>query len=107
MRCSRAARVSEQRWGEEFARAVRLFRAFHEGEPKQGDIATLRIDEAVCRVGVVEQIRYRATVAGESKIWEHVFSKQGRPLFFVTSDGSRAFIHKGRWRFTERGFITR
>ena len=92
-------------WGSKFARVVALFRRFHEREPKQGEIAEIRSDEPVMLIGQLDTIRYR--VAGESKLWEHCFAKSSRPLLFSSSDGQRVFIVKGRWRFTERGFVNR
>jgi hypothetical protein len=91
-------------WAAKFARAVSLFRAFHGRDPKGGEIAEISGDDTILRVGKVAQLRY---VDSRGKLYEHDFAKSDRPLLFVSSDGSRAAIVKGRWRFTARGFVNR
>ena len=91
-------------WGSKFAAAVSLFRRFHEREPRRGEIVQIRSDDPALEIGQVEVIRYRLD---DGELYEHNFGRSGRPLLFVSSDGKRAYIVKGRWRFTDRGFVNR
>ncbi|MGH6877265.1 MAG: hypothetical protein ACREHV_07790 [Rhizomicrobium sp.] len=91
-------------WGARFAGAVKLFRAFHGREPRSGEIAETKGNDPLFKVGSVSVIRY-VDLTGE--VYEHAFAKSGRPLLFVSSDGLRASIVKGKWKFTSRGFVNR
>jgi hypothetical protein len=85
-------------------RAVALFRAFHEREPRAADIVAIRAPQAVAmRVGSLIGVIYR--IDGERQPLIHKFTRTDRPLLFVSSDGRQIYSVRGRYRFTDRGFV--
>lgn len=89
---------------EEKANAARLFYKYHGQEPRDGDLVAVEIpDGNICLVvGEVVGILYQS-LGGEN--FDHRFKESDRPLLVVTSDGTQAFMLKGAYRFTDRGFI--
>jgi hypothetical protein len=87
--------------------AIRLFTKFHLRKPRQGEVATLRRaeDEVVFKIGELSAIQY--AIDGHKKDYYHKFAKSGRPLLLSSADGSQIFILKGRWKFTDRGFMNK
>jgi hypothetical protein len=87
--------------------AIALFKRFHLRNPRRGEVAEIACyePETVFLIGELEAVQYR--VAGEPKAFYHKFANRGRPLLFSSADGSRIFIVKGRWKFTDRGFVNR
>lgn len=84
-------------------RAARLFRAFHDRDARGNDLMRLQIPDpmTLLQVGPCWAISYM--VKDGKKPFLHQFSH--RPLLYVSSDGQTAFISRGRWKFTDRGFI--
>lgn len=83
--------------------AVRCFRDFHNRDPKGRDIIGMvqPRPQPLLLVGPCWGISY--TVRDEKKPLLHQFSH--RPLLYVSADGKEAFILKGGWKFTDRGFV--
>ena len=83
--------------------AIRLFRAFHERNPRAGEIVDIVPQPAIAlRVGTLDGLIYR--IDGERKPLVHRFKRTDRPLLFVSSDGRQIYSVRGRYRFTDRGF---
>lgn len=87
---------------DEKARA--LFEKFHRRQPQGLELASLSFDRniPILQVGHCWAISY--VVKGGAKPFFHKFENRHRPLLYVSADGTEAFVIKGRWRFTERGF---
>lgn len=87
----------------EIQRAASLYKRFHGKEPTRVDIVDVEAPnpEVALVVGHVHGISY-ITPAGEK--FFHKFGKS-RPLLAVSSDGKQAYILKGGYKFTDRGFI--
>ncbi len=87
-----------------YRQAVNLFRRYHARNPREGEIARIAVTEPedVLLVGELAAVQY--AVAGHEKEYYHKFRKSGRPLLYVSADGSRMYIVKGQWKFTDRGF---
>ena len=85
--------------------AAELFEAFHGRAPKHGEIRDIELDGTVeaLAVGDLDGIIYQ--VEGDDKPSIHRFDKKARPLLFVSADGSQIYIVKGRYRFTDKGFV--
>ena len=85
-----------------YDQAARLFRSFHDRAPVGRDIVGVRTgNQTLLRVGPCWGISY--LVGDESKPLLHQFKH--RPLLYVSADGKEAFILKGGWKFTDRGFV--
>lgn len=86
-------------------KALALFQKFHHRPPHGNELATLSFPAPfpVLQVGRAWAISY--TVKDEAKPYFHQFDAGNRPFLYVSSDGKLAFIVKGRWKFTERGFV--
>lgn len=84
--------------------AVSLFRAFHNREPRKGDIVEIKQDGDITALYIGEQAGILYTVPWEKKPFFHRFSKNNRPLLLVSSDGSQMITHGGAYRFTPQGF---
>lgn len=88
----------------ESERARNLFEKFHRRAPQGLELASMSFEKPIplLQVGQCWAISY--TVKGGPKPFFHKFETRHRPLLYVSADGTEAFIIKGRWRFTERGF---
>ena len=89
------------------AQARRRFQAFHERQPRAGEIRAIRMRdvETVLTVGELVGVIYQA--AGDGKQYIHRFRKDARPVLTVSSDGKQIYVLTGAYRFTERGFVDR
>jgi len=86
------------------AAAHKLFRAFHQRPPKRGEVVEIASDRTiVLEVGELDGLLYK--VSGDNVAHIHRFSRNNRPVLFVSSDGLQAYILAGGYRFTDRGFI--
>lgn len=87
------------------AAAKRLFKRFHECDPKAGEIVKLSpiAGQHLAVVGILKGVIYQAV--GDGKDYIHKFPAKNRPVLAVSSDGSQAFILAGGYRFTARGFV--
>lgn len=87
------------------ADAEDLFRSFHGRDAKPGEIVEIdspgQVDALL--VGQVHGISYIR--AGTREKFFHKFKASDRPFLFASSDGSQAYILKGGYKFTDRGFI--
>lgn len=85
------------------AKALKLFRNFHEREPDADEIVKRGAcsSEIMLRVGELVGVIYKAR--GEEYI--HEFKATDRPGLYVSFDGQQAYIVAGQYVFTERGFI--
>lgn len=91
-------------WNALYKAAVKRFEAFHNRAPKASEIVEIGGTETVAlEVGELDGIIYR--VKGQKKGNIHRFNKSNRPVLFVSSDGSQAYILAGGYRFTDRGFV--
>jgi len=84
-------------------KAWNLYKKFHDKDPRHGSVIKVimpKSDEAL-EVGEFFGIAYIA----DKQLYFHKFGKRNRPLVFVSSDGKQIYIFKGKYRFTERGFI--
>ena len=87
-----------------FNKAVDLFRRFHDRAPKRGDIITVSFPPAeAIRVGELVALVYKTPE--HRKPFFHRFDGKRRPLLFVSADGTQAYVLRGAYRFTSRGFI--
>lgn len=83
--------------------AYKLFRTFHGRGAHKGEIREIDGFKMVAlEVGELIRLDYQAK--GESVHRFHIFKKSDRPVLFVSSDGSQAFILAGGYRFTGKGF---
>jgi hypothetical protein len=87
-------------------KSLALFKAFHGRDPRGQELATMTIPTPMplLQVGHAWAISYVAKDV-EKKPLFHKFSSIHRPLLYVSPDGQIAFIVKGRWKFTDRGFV--
>jgi hypothetical protein len=86
------------------ANAARLYRAFFGFDPASEDIVTIIPKRTVAlRVGTLDGIIYR--IDGERTPLIHRFKSTDRPLLYVSSDGRQLYSVRGRYRFTEAGFV--
>lgn len=85
-------------------RAAVRFKKFRGREPTRGEIFFTRDTGTIwlC-VGELDGLIYRVDDRQRARI--HRFAEGRRPLILVSSDGRNATIVKGRWSFTQRGFI--
>lgn len=83
--------------------AYKLFRAFHRRGARKGDIRELEGFRTIAlEVGEIVRIQYASRSENVERF--HVFKKSNRPVLFVSSDGSQAYILAGGYRFTAKGF---
>jgi len=83
--------------------AYRRFRGFHGRGARKGEIREVDGFKVVAlEVGELIRLDYQAK--GESVHRFHIFKKTDRPVLFVSSDGSQAYILAGGYRFTDKGF---
>lgn len=89
---------------EDFEAALARFKAFHKRDPRNGEILQVqnRADDAAFAVGELFGISY--CVPDETTPYFHEFPKSNRPLLALSSDGKQAYILKGGYTFTDRGF---
>jgi hypothetical protein len=89
-----------------YEQAVKLFKAFHRREPASQEITEINgaLPVTCLLVGELDGVIYRTADEPEGHI--HRFTKSNRPLLWVTGDGHQMFITKGKYRFTDRGFIS-
>lgn len=86
------------------AQAIKLFRDFFARDPRPHEIVDLVPHQTVAlRIGTIDSIGYR--IDGERIPNIHFFSRTDRPLLFVSSDGRQLYSVRGRYRFTDRGFV--
>lgn len=84
-------------------RAAKRFTAFRGREPKKGELLFIRETGTVALVvGELDGLIYR--IDGKQRARLHRFRKTERPLLLVSQSGRSAYIVKGRWTFTKRGF---
>lgn len=87
--------------------AAKLFKSFHGRAPDDNEIVAVELPshEIGLVIGEVDGIMYKTKE--DDKPFLHRFGEKSgnRPLLVVTSDGTQAFILKGGYRFTSRGFI--
>lgn len=86
-----------------------LFEKFHGRAPDPRELERLTLpdgSETWClAVGQVDAIKY-STPEEPGACYEHFFTKgDDRPLVCVSADGLQMVIVRGRYRFTDRGFI--
>jgi hypothetical protein len=88
-----------------FDRANDLFRRFHGHAPeKPSDTPTISIPETqAVLVGELVAVVYKTRE--HKRAFFHRFTVKSRPLLLVSSDGTQAYIVRGRYRFTSRGFV--
>lgn len=101
-----AARMMTPAERNQFRYAVELFRAYHGYAPTTGgrDIKVIGFnDEAVVYIGECVGIIYKTME--HKRAWIHRFASKKRPLLYVSNDGRQAYLLKGAYRFTSRGFI--
>jgi hypothetical protein len=91
------------RLGDELTTAYKLFRAFHKRGARKGEIRELQSQSTVA-LEVGEIIRIDYVDKGENVHRFHLFRKSNRPVLFVSSDGSQAYILAGGYRFNAKGF---
>lgn len=86
------------------AKAIKLFRSFFGRDPREHEIADITQQKSVAiRIGQLDSLSYR--IDGERIANIHFFTRTDRPLLFVSSDGRQLYSVRGRYRFTERGFV--
>lgn len=85
--------------------AIARFVSFHERRPTTGEIQLLEAHgkEFTLSVGQLFGISY--CVPEENKPYFHEFKASNRPLLVVSADGLQAYILKGGYKFTDRGFV--
>lgn len=84
--------------------AARLFRDFHDREPKPDELLTVAPEkDDTLVVGDLVGVIYK--VKGQEKPFIHKFKANARPRLLVSSDGRQIYVLRGAYRFTERGFI--
>lgn len=85
--------------------AFRLFRSFHGRAPSKGELRFLECEEVVAlEVGAITRIDYESkSEPGVARF--HHFDRRNRPVLFMSSDGSQAYILAGGYRFTSRGLM--
>lgn len=92
---------------ESYTKACKLFESFHERAPRKGEIAVLTLPDGsqdwCLAIGPLDAVMY--STAGESKPYFHRHTKSDRPLLCVSSDGKQMIVVRGRYRFTDRGFL--
>lgn len=88
-----------------FHKAADLFQRFHDRAPGKGDIlkAPYPDDTEMIRVGELVAVVYKTPE--HKRAFFHRFDTKRRPLLFVSADGTQAYILKGVYRFTARGFV--
>jgi hypothetical protein len=89
-------------------RARRLFEGFFGRPPGGEEILTLDMREPVDAivVGPISRIFYVSE--GPTGLVEesgHTFKENCRPLLLVSYDGKQLYALRGRYEFTERGFV--
>lgn len=86
------------------AAARKRFIDFHGCAPREGEIATVRMDGTadVFVVGEMQGVIYIS--AGDGKKYIHEFKPNARPVLTVTSDGKQLYALAGAYEFTDRGF---
>ena len=86
-------------------RATALFQSFHGRLPGKGEIVTIKQTEPeiTLEVGQLYGVMYK--VNGIEEPYLHKFTASSRPLLFVSADGKQIYVVKGKYRFTDRGFI--
>lgn len=88
-----------------FNRAADLFRRFHGYAPQRpSDTPIISVPETES-VFVGELVAVVYKTREHKRPFFHRFAVKSRPLLLVSSDGTQAFIVRGRYRFTARGFI--
>jgi hypothetical protein len=86
------------------AAAIKLFRSFFGRAPREHEIVDIVQQKAVAlRIGELDSVGYR--IDGERIPNIHFFSSTDRPLLYVSSDGRQLYSVRGRYRFTDRGFV--
>lgn len=86
-------------------RAVKLFREFHDREPRDRELFTIsQLAPVPCfLIGSLDGVIYRIDSSKEPLI--HRFNKSHRPLLCSSFDGRQIYTLKGAYRFTRRGFV--
>lgn len=86
------------------AQAVKLFRKFFARDPRPHEIVDIVQQKTIAlRIGELDSVGYR--IDGERIPNIHFFSRTDRPLLYVSSDGRQLYSVRGRYRFTDRGFV--
>lgn len=85
-------------------RATALFRAFHGYLPsKRGDLVEIAEPATTALyIGKLHAVMYETEEHAQP--YFHRFDEP-RPLLYVSADGRQVHIVKGRYEFTDRGFI--
>lgn len=87
-----------------YLRAAKLFKSFFGRKPRLDEVRRIKgTDDTVMLVGELDGIIYR--IDGERQPLIHRFTSTDRPLLFVSSDGRQLYSVRGRYRFTDRGFV--
>lgn len=98
------AKIDRKRALAAIEKAARRFKAFRGREPHRGEILYLHDPGTIALVvGELVGVWYRVNERERGRL--HKFNRSSRPLLCVSADGKQAFIVKGRWSFTPRGFV--
>lgn len=84
-------------------RAIGLYRAFRESEPKRARRVHMRLPKAVARVGTVEFIGYMTTHHGRVTLYVHDFAPGSRPALYAGTHRNQLYMFGGRFKVTGRG----
>jgi hypothetical protein len=87
----------------DLTRALRIYRAFREQEPKRASYYRLKLPKAVARMGPCEFIGYMTTHNGKSALYVHEFAPGSRPLLYAGPKHQQLLFIGGRYHVTGRG----
>lgn len=87
----------------DLTKAVRLYRAFREAEPRRAQHYRLKLPKALARMGPCEFIGYMTTHRGKVKLYWHQFEVGSRPILYAGPRRQQLFLIGGRYGVTGRG----
>lgn len=88
-------------------KAIALYHAYFNRAPKHEEIFGIELPGKtyVLAIGFLDGVLYSPIGEDHKEPYEHSFAENNRPLLCVSFDGTQIFIYRGRYRFTDRGFI--